>query len=47
MPNPKVARIRLDPKAVETRSLALDVQVGEMPGDPGACAKSLTSHLPV
>src|SRR3569833_4159277 len=36
MPKPKVAQIRLEPSAVDTRSLALDVQVGGTPGAPGA-----------
>jgi len=42
MPKPNVAQMRLEPSAVDTRSFALDVQVGGAPGAPGA-SESVTS----
>ena len=39
-PCPTVAQTRLDPIAVVTMSFALDVQVGAIPGRPGAGSDS-------
>src|ERR1700751_1769103 len=36
MPYPSVTQVRLGPRAVVTTSLALEVQVGAPPGQPGA-----------
>lgn len=45
LPWPMDAQTRLRPSAVVTRSFALEVQVGAMPGQPGAAPETSTARV--